>query len=125
MAVATVVHPLSNLSLRKNGFAVDVEGFCRERDAIEENGLAAVAVYHSHPDGSTAPSFRDRELPRITDPPSLILARDGDKLRFECYGDVDGKLVPITVVQYSDLLNAARFPLVPATLRRARPSWRS
>ena len=97
VAVVTVVHPLSNLSLLKESFAVDVEEFCRERDAIEWKGLVPLALYHSHPDGSTAPSFRDRKLPWITDLPSLILAWDGDKLRFECYGDVDGKAVPIPV----------------------------
>ena len=46
-AVATTVHPLSNLSLRKNSFAVDVEEFCRERDAIFSNHFRRLACDHS------------------------------------------------------------------------------
>ena len=76
-AVATVVHPLQNLCLCKYSFAVDVEDFCRERDAIEQKGLVALALYHSHRHGSTQPSSRDRKLPWITDLPALILAWDG------------------------------------------------
>ena len=101
-AIATTVNTLSNLSLRKHSFAVDVEEFCRERDAMEDAGLVPLALYHSHLDGSTRPSFRDRELPRITGVPLLILAWDEGKLHFECYGDVDGKIVPISVVPYYD-----------------------
>ena len=102
-AVVTAVHSLSNLSLRKHNFTVDVEEFCRERDAIEAAGLVLLALYHSHPDGSTRPSFRDRKLPWITDLPSLILGWDSNKLRFECYGEADGRMVPISVVLYYDL----------------------
>ena len=105
VAVATAVHPLPNLSLRKDSFAVDVEAFCRERDAIEQKGLVPLALYHSHLDGSTRPSFRDRKLPWITDLPSLILAWDGNKLRFECYAYVDGKMVPIVVALHCDTVD--------------------
>jgi len=101
-AVATAVHPLLNLSLLKCSFAVDVEEFCRERDAIEDAGLVLLALYHSHPNGSTQTSFRDRELPRITELPLLILAWDEGTLCLQCYGDVDGKIVPISVVPYYD-----------------------
>ena len=100
--VVTAVRPLSNLSLLKCSFAVDVEEFCRERDAIEDAGLVLLALYHSHPNGSTQFSFRDRELPRITDLPLLILAWDKGMLRLECWGDVDNKMVPISVVPYYD-----------------------
>jgi len=61
-----------------------------------------MALYHSHLAGSTTPSFRDRKLPWITDLPSLILAQDEGKVRFECYGDIDGGIVPISVVPYYD-----------------------
>jgi proteasome lid subunit RPN8/RPN11 len=97
-AVATAVYPLSNLSLRKNSFAVDVEEFCRERDAIEQKGLVPLALYHSHIDGPTTPSFRDRKLPWITDLPLLILSLGDGKLRFGCYDNVVGKMVPISFI---------------------------
>lgn len=74
---------------------MEVEAFCQERDAIEQKGLVPLALYHSHLDGSNQPSFRDRKLPWITGLPSLIVAWDGRKLRFECYGDQRGKTVPI------------------------------
>ncbi len=99
-AVATTVNPLSNLSIRKHSFAVDVEDFCRERDTIEDAGLVLLVLYHSHLNGSTRLSFRDRKLPGITGVPLLILAWDEAKLHFECYGDVDGKMVAISVVPY-------------------------
>ena len=92
------VYPLSNLSLLKHSFAVDVEEFCRERDAIKQKGFVPLTLYHSHLDGSTHPSFRDRELPRITDLPLLILAWDDGNLRFGCYSDVNGKMVSVPVV---------------------------
>lgn len=120
VAVATAVHPLRNLSLRKGTFAVDVEELCRQRDAIQRKGLLPLALYHSHRDGSTQPSFRDRKLPWITDLPSLILAWDGDKLHFDCYGDADGKMVPITVVEYCGLLDATTITL-PVPTRRCSP----
>ena len=101
-AVATAVHPLSNLSLRRHSFAVDVEEFLRERDIIVDAGLVPLALYHSHLDGSIQPSFRDRELPRITDLPLLILAWGEGKLRFEYYDEVDSKMVPISVVPCYD-----------------------
>ena len=100
VAMTTSVRPLSNLSLRKYSFAVDVEEFCRERDAIDAMGLVPLALYHSHLNSSTHPSFRDRELPRITGLPLLILAWEEGKLRFECYRDIDGKMVPISVIPY-------------------------
>ena len=84
---ATVVHPLGNLSLRKTSFAVDVEEFCQARDMIEAAGLMPLALYHSHPNGSTRPSSRDKELPWITGLASLIIAWDGEKLLYECYSD--------------------------------------
>lgn len=101
--VVTVVHPLSNLSLHKDSFAIDVEQFCRERDAIENADLMPLALYHSHRHGLTRPSFRDRELPRITELPLLILAWDKDKLQFGCYGDIDGNMLPILVFSDYDL----------------------
>ena len=109
LAVAMAVYPLSNLSLLKHSFAVDAEEFCRERDAIKQKGLVPLALYHSHLDGSTAPSSRDRKLPWITDLPLLILAWNEGELRLECYGDVDGRIVPISVVPYYDL-EASREP---------------
>ena len=101
-AFASVVHPLVNLSLRTESFAVDVEEFCIKRDEIEAAGLIPVALYHSHPDGSTQPSFRDRELPGITDLASLVIALDGEKVLYECYGDAQGRLVPIAVTPHSE-----------------------
>lgn len=100
--VATVVHPLANLSLRKDSFAVDVEELCQERDAIEAAGLMSLALYHSHAHGSIRPSFRDKEIPWITDLASLIIAWGGENLLYECYGDADGRLVPIAVAPYRD-----------------------
>lgn len=84
---ATVVYPLGNLSLRRTSFAIDVEEFCQARDAIEAAGLMSLALYHSYPDGSTIPSFRDRELPWITGLASLIIVWDGEKLLYECSGE--------------------------------------
>ena len=90
--VATTAYPLTNLSLHKNSFAIDVEELCRARNDIEQIGLMPVALYHSHPDGSTSPSYRDRQLPWITNLPSLIVANTTNGIDMECYNSVEGEV---------------------------------
>lgn len=102
-AVVTAVYPLVNLSLRNHSFAVDIEEFCRKCDAIVDAGLVPLALYHSHPDGSTTPSYRDMKLPWLTNIPSLILAWNLGKLDFVCYSVIDGKTVSIAVSPDHDL----------------------
>ena len=96
VAVATAVHPLPNLSLRRTSFAIDVDEFCRARDEISTSGQLPLALYHSHPNGLITPSFRDRELPRLTDLLSLILAWNSSELVYRCFGDT--RDIPVTIV---------------------------
>lgn len=104
-AIATVVCPLSNISLRDNSFAVNPDEFRQQQTAVEVIGLSTLATYHSHPGASTKPSFRDMELPRITNLPALILARSEGETRAACYGHDDGGIIPITVVAHHDISN--------------------
>lgn len=97
--MATVAHFLPNLSRSRDNFEVDVDEILRSRQAMEVSGLALVAFFHSHPDGSTQPSLRDARLPGISGLASLILATDGRKLLLECYEEVAGKIVPVTVTR--------------------------
>ena len=91
----THVHPLANISLRKDSFAVDVEEFCRDRALLQSRGLTILALYHSHTDGSTRPSIRDLELPRLTGLPSVILAHGDQGLAMECFGAPNDDSVPV------------------------------
>ena len=93
----TNVHPLSNMSLRKDSFAIDVQEFCRKRDLLEREGFTILALYHSHTDGSTRPSIRDLELPRLTSLPSVILAHGDQGLAMECYGEPALETIPVLV----------------------------
>jgi len=97
MMIATVVNDLSNISELSGCFAIAVDEILRSQSTIEDSGLLSLAIYHSHPSGSTRPSPRDTKLPQITGLLSLILADDGGKLLMECYSDVEGKLTSIRV----------------------------
>ncbi len=101
--VATTIYSLTNLSLRKCSFAVDVEEFCYKREAIQKAGLVPLCIYHSHPNGLTKPSVRDRELVKITEFPLLIISQVEDKLCFECYVNTDGKITSIPVIIHCDM----------------------
>ena len=97
-ALATVVHPLTNLSILNESFAIDPEELVQQRRSIEHAGLAALALYHSHSSGSVTPSFRDLELPSTTGLPSLIVARASGGMRWNCYDERNGEIMPIPVI---------------------------
>ena len=97
-ALATVVHPLTNLSILNESFAIDPKEFVQQRQSIERAGLAALALYHSHSSGSVTPSFRDLELPNTTGLPSLVVARASGGMRWNCYDERNGEIMPIPVI---------------------------
>ena len=101
VAVATVVNRLQNISRLSGSFAVSIDEFLRSKEAIEASGLLPLAIFHSHPDGSTRPSLRDTKLPWITSLLSLIIAKGSGKLLMECYADVEGKHMSIRIEQHA------------------------
>lgn len=105
MAIATVIHPLPNLSLRNKSFAINPYDYYQKQNDIEISGLTVLAIYHSHLDGSTNPSFRDMALPRISGLPLLILVRNTNKMHVACYVEIDGSIVQIDVAEILKIEN--------------------
>jgi proteasome lid subunit RPN8/RPN11 len=98
--IVTIVHHLTNISRLSSNFAVDIDEFLRSKEVMEASGLVPIALFHTHPNGSTQPSLRDTRLPWITGLLSLIIAGYNDKLLMECYTDVEGKHMAIKIEQH-------------------------
>jgi proteasome lid subunit RPN8/RPN11 len=98
LVVARVAMPLRNVSTRGNSFAIDPRVLRRARTALRADGYAVLALYHSHPYGSTRPSSRDLQLPTITGLLAVIVATSDDRVLAACYGDQRGRVRPIEVL---------------------------
>ena len=98
IALAKTVVNLPNLSGRRDSFAIDVERFCHEKSKLEKEGQRLLALYHSHPVGSTRPSFRDLEIAKITRVVSLILAQTEDGMAAAGFGYGNTRIYPVEVV---------------------------
>lgn len=97
-ALAQLAIPLPNLSRQYESFAIDPEVFHKAKAGLEKDGKTVLALYHSHPYGSTQPSFRDLEIPKITSLLSLIVAPTKQQVYAACYGYAHGKIYPVEVI---------------------------
>jgi len=97
-AIAHAVVPLPNISQRPLSFEIDTDVFAQERARLHHTGHTVLALYHSHPSGSTQPSTRDLEIPKIAPVLSMILARNENRMHAACYGCRQGQIVPVQVL---------------------------
>lgn len=93
-ATARFATPLPNLSSHTRSFAVDVAAI---RDHVAPAGMRRLALYHSHPQGRTEPSFRDLQLPTITGLLAVIVAWRPGAIHASCFTSCRGRPHPVAV----------------------------
>ena len=95
--IATAVHPLTNVSKLPACFAVDVAEMLASQAGMTSATHTPIAIYHTHPSGSLAPSFSDTRLPTITGLYSVIAAAQHGRLRTACHAVLGTTFTSINV----------------------------
>ena len=60
VAHAVALHPAANIALSADRFEIDPQDHFVALKTARANGRALIGCYHSHPDGSAAPSATDK-----------------------------------------------------------------
>lgn len=93
-----VAEPLPNIARSPRAFLADPIAQFRAEQRLAACGLAACAVYHSHPEGSAAPSPSDHELADRRLVHLIVgISEDGNGAVFRAYRHRGSTLVPLPV----------------------------